>query len=53
MGGTIPREESTSMATKVFSLTSSGGAKKEVTTQSWQAISRIRQVSQSMIMAGG
>ena len=38
------------MASTVFSLTSSRGARKEVTTQSWQAISLMMQVSQSMIM---
>ncbi len=50
MGGTIPREESNPMASTVFSLTSSAGANRKVTTQSWQAISRTAQVSQSMIM---
>jgi len=38
------------MASTVFSLTSSRGASREVTTQSWQAISLMMQVSQSMIM---
>lgn len=38
------------MASTVFSLTSSRGANREVTTQSWQAISRMMQVSQLMIM---
>lgn len=38
------------MASTVLSLTSSRGANREVTTQSWQAISRMMQVSQLMIM---
>lgn len=40
------------MASTVFSLTSSAGANRKVTTQSWQAISLTVQVSQSMIMPG-
>jgi hypothetical protein len=38
------------MAATVFSLTISWGTNKDVTKQSWQAISRIMQVSQLMIM---
>lgn len=39
------------MASTVFSLTSANGANKEVTRQSWKALSLMMHASQSRIMA--